>query len=580
MEITIRTVGRIFAAGILVGCSQITLAANSCEEITDTNYNLVQHGIAETCGNYHACLVETGEDIGWYSPFIKTTVSKYDDGTVALGGCQLECDEGLVLAPSCETISDTNINLIMSGKLKFCDGFKLCTPDGEPVGDYDAWGKTELSIVDGKIELGACEVEREFAQCIGQGQDYIVLKSFDVTVEENTWNVELIKLPLPNGGYTYAQWIKANVEGPQPVAIATMPYDLIDWTGEDIDEMLSENYPQYVLNPEGLVSAASFILKNGVGALFTFGRFYTGESLQNDIDDTVAGLEFLANNSDVDKTKIAINGTSWGGMQALHAAARAPEGMKIVSVVALAPPSDLGDLDYYANQTIPQIIEDPDLKQDYANFYKNYIDRIKMTTGGHVWEDEQAFYPFSNEYLAENISAETSILLPHDTWDTIVPVEVTYDLMEQTKGRSGAEALLYPHAEEFDINTQALGHGAGLISLYNSPFHPLFMLTKLVAEDKEITIEYNHDYLLSYIGKLKEVFDATGDYRVIDFIRPRLQEMKNPRVTMVYTDADGTVTRISGVMLAGDIEDMLWEPMPCGVKQASEDVAPGCALEE
>ncbi len=559
---------RVVIAGIIASCSQFSFANSQCTEVTETNYNLVKQGVAEVCGNYHACLVDTGEDIGWYSPFTKTTISKYEDGTVALGACQLTCDEGYELAPSCQTVSDKNINHLMAGRIKFCDGFELCTKDGEKIGAYDPWGSTDLSIVSGStIEIGACEVEREFAQCVEEGNhhyDYIVLKSFDVTVGEDTWKVDLIKLPLPDGGYTYAQWIKANVDGLQPVAISTMPYDLIDWTGEQVDEYIAGLYPDYVLDPEVVVQAASGILKNGVGTLFSFGRFYTGESLQNDIDDTVAGLNFLTELDYIDKSKIALNGLSWGGMQALHAAARAPEDLKIVSVVALAPPSDLGTLDYYANQTIPQIVEDEDLKNDYATFYKQYLDRIQLATGGtHVWEDEQAYYPYSNEFLAANLDAETDIMIPHDVWDTIVPVGVTYDLMSLTEGQVDIEALLYPHAEEFDINTQPLGHGAGLTVMYATPFQSIFNYVRLKGDSQgEIVINYSYDSLLMYIGKLVDVIDKTGDAHVADFLMPRLSEMADPRIVMVSVDAEGNETRISGSQLASKIMGMLSTPAP------------------
>ena len=563
---------RLVIAGLIASCSQISFANTACQEITDTNYNLVKQGVAEVCGSYHACLTSTGEDIGWYSPFVKTTISKYQDGTVSLGKCEIACDEGYVLAPSCKTISDTNINHLMKGRVKFCDGFELCSADGEKIGAYDAWGSTDLSLVDGdKIEVGECEVEREFAQCIEQGSDYIVLKSFDVTVDDDTWKVELIKLPLPDGSYTYAQWIKANVDGLQPVAVSTMPYDLIDWTGEQIDEYIADNYPDFVLDPETLTKGVAGILKNGVGTLFTFGRFYTGESLQNDIDDTVAGLEFLAKLDYIDKSKIAINGISWGGMQALHAAARAPEELKIVSVVAFAPPSDLGELDYYANQTIPQIVTDDSLKEKYANFYKNYIDRIKLTTGGHVWEDERAFYPFSNEYLAENINTETDILIPHDTWDTIVPVDVTYDLINLTKGQIDTGALLYPHAEKYDINTQAVGHGAGLMALLNTPFQSIFNYVRLKGDSRdEIVINYSYDNLMVYVGKLQDVLSKTGDLGQVTYIEHRLTEMSDPRIIMVSTDADGNETRITGAKLAYELKEML------GLIICTDSIPPEC----
>ncbi len=583
MTINSKMAGKLLIAGIIASCSQVSFANTQCEEITDTNYNLVQQGIAEMCGSYHACLVETGEDIGWYSPFVKTTISKYEDGSVALGTCEITCDEGLELAPACETISETNINHLMAGRVKFCDGFELCTPDGDKIGAYDAWGTTDLSLVgNSKIEVGACEVEREFPQCV-EPKEYTVLKSFDVTLDQDTWNVELIKLPLPDGGYTYAQWIKANVEGMQPVAVSTMPYDLIDWTGEQIDKQLASAYPDYVVDPEVLTKGVAGILRNGVGALFTFGRFYTEDSLQNDIDDTVAGLEFLTLLDYIDKSKIAINGVSWGGMQALHAAARAPEELTIVSVVAFAPPSDLGDLDYYANQTIPQIVEDSDLKQTYANFYQQYINRIKMTTGSHVWEDELAFYPFSNEYLAANISAETDVLLPHDTWDTIVPVEVSYDLVELTAGQVNAETILYPQVDALDINTAPFGHGAGLMVLFNTPFQSIFNYVRLKeGSQEEIVINYSYDDLIMYIGKVVDVMEQKWDESVTDFLRPRLQEMSDSRVIMVSVDADGNETRMSGAELAAQLEEMLRLPVPCGVyQQAKEgDVKPTCALEE
>lgn len=546
--------------GIIISFSHVSLANQTCQEITDTNYNLVKDGYAEKCGSYHACLKDTEEDLGWYSPFVKSTISLSEGGSVSVGSCKLSCDEGLVAVQSCQTVSDLNYKLLMSGKVKFCDGYELCTPGGEKVGAYEPWSKSVLSVVGGTdIKVGACEVEREQAECIHQSS-YVVLQELKLELPQGTWDIELLKMPIPDGGYTYAQWVKPNIEGPQPVVVHTMPYDLIDWTGETIDEEAAAQFPDNVTKP--LVVAANLIesLNKGYGVMLTYGRFYTGESLENDIQDTVASLEFLAQSEDVDKDKVAIYGISWGGMQSLHASARAPENLKVIAAVAYAPPSDLGDLDFYANQTIPQIIEDPALLQQYQMFYSQYNQRIQLSTGAHVWEDEQSFYPYSNEYLVDAIPAHTEVLILHDTWDTIVPIDGTLKLAALAIGSKDIVPMIYPHKEEFEINSLGLGHGAGLVYMLYTPFSPLFMYSKLHGDNPEpMELKYYPEYLMMYISKIKEVVDATpGGIRKADFLKPRLEELGDRRVVMISTDSEGKEQRVRGSVLKQQIIDMIW----------------------
>jgi dipeptidyl aminopeptidase/acylaminoacyl peptidase len=55
--------------------------------------------------------------------------------------------------------------------------------------------------------------------------------------------------------------------------------------------------------------------------------------VRDDIEDMKAGMWFVADQSDVDKTRIGVYGGSWGGFEALYATAYAdPRARPLVTV--------------------------------------------------------------------------------------------------------------------------------------------------------------------------------------------------------------------------------------------------------
>ncbi len=221
--------------------------------------------------------------------------------------------------------------------------------------------------------------------------------------------------------------------------LITRPYDGIDWTGEAVDARwaaLGAGFHPDVDSPAAPANAGviayqpmtrqqeaddAFIWRaNGISVLSVYGRFYAGGSIQNDVDDMTAGLEFLAREPGVDTSRIGIFGGSWGGFEALYGAAGAPDAAVPVVGVALYPLSDFAAEYRFIVHEMPQRYTLPTSHDANTAFFAPYLRRVVATTGGTP-DAGGDFSSFDVTGLATRL--RTPFLLLHEDYDTLVGID-------------------------------------------------------------------------------------------------------------------------------------------------------------
>jgi|APSaa5957512622_1039677.scaffolds.fasta_scaffold02646_6 hypothetical protein len=218
-----------------------------------------------------------------------------------------------------------------------------------------------------------------------------ILKEGTIDKNDKTYSYQLLRLEGKNEP-SYAVYIQN--DRPETVFI-TKPYTAIDWTEEKIDQ--KQWNPQSI---EEITEESNIYLYNGFSVLNVFGRFYTEGDIENDINDMLAGMNFLSNKT----KKIGITGMSWGGFEAIYTAANSNP--KPIVGVAYYPPTDFQSWRNWAENT-------------NEDFFTPYIERIDKTTQGN-------FTSWSHDYLAANL--ETKFLIIHAHEDTLVPIEQSISL--------------------------------------------------------------------------------------------------------------------------------------------------------
>lgn len=269
----------------------------------------------------------------------------------------------------------------------------------------------------------------------------------------------LLELQYDDHDPSYAMWIPPVSGGVRPAVLMTRPYDYISWNGDDIPRGTEMSVREYV---EGSV----LFMLNNFGVLNVFERYYTGGSIQNDVDDTVAGYRFLNDSAGlVDKTRIGTWGGSWGGFEALYGAAYSFDsgGMVPAAGVAFYPLSDFQDeVDYIENSAGESVLPNniPDItaaanRTDYQDFFAPYLTRIKATSEWESWTG-------SNLVL----KLATPFVVVHDEWDTLVPFEQSVYLVNNDDPDGLITPLFFYQNAPRDLNDRPWGWGHGELREY------------------------------------------------------------------------------------------------------------------
>lgn len=373
-----------------------------------------------------------------------------------------------------------------------------------------------------------------------------VLGEGTATAAGITWGYQQLKIEVHGKEPAYALWIPALAEGARPAVLMTQPYDAIDWSGDS-----PADTPQPDLY---YVEMAIFFLINGAGVLHVFNRYYAGGDIQNEVDDTVAGLLFLRQNGAVDTSRIGIHGGSWGGFEALYGAINAPEGALPAAGVAFFPVSDFPRMVAWITRDIPALVADQGTEDSYTSFFQPYLDRIYAKDG---WEEWTA------DYLISRLA--TPFLIPHDEWDTLVPFEGSLHLAEL--GGEKIAPLWYLRGTPRDLNAIPYGsghcesdwnEGAGgsYVMRAADTFAHAFLLTRIAEPGEGITIFYDSQAIYDFAQHLHGFKCVRG--RQVEWGAARLRELADARITVADINPATAYPEAAGAELVKNIVNDIW----------------------
>jgi len=387
-----------------------------------------------------------------------------------------------------------------------------------------------------------------------------------------TWPYELLRLPNADGGSAYAQWFPPRTSSAKPVVVAVEPYAGIDWTGEAVDtrwaskdigaypDVDGPNYPTPNITsvigyekytPEKVGNNSEIYLRNDFGVLTVFGRFYAGGSVWNDVQDSVAGLQFLSTQSNVDTAHIGMIGTSWGGFETVYGAAYAPASVTPLVAAAVAPVLDFEAWVNFVTNELP-FVTNPAIQPQYANFFDAYLRRLFVTAGGVPGATSADYSRVNAAALA--LRLRTRLLIAHDDGDTILPVGISRSFV----AANSALTQGFWH-EQSDpppaYNTNILTHGPmGKATVYAPvySFSLAFMFAAIAKSEQLYFVPFgNVDFDV--------FFDKIHSYqgvRDVAWVAPRLLELCDARVLMYDLTLGSTLPIQSGAqLLATKIND-------------------------
>lgn len=292
-------------------------------------------------------------------------------------------------------------------------------------GGPDAGNSDAGSFDGGSLDAGPLTVQR-------------VLRHVDAGATDV--EVQLLTLGFPGREPTFAQWMPVRPAdgGQAPVLLLAKPYEGVSWPADardqrwatlgpglhpDVDGPDAGAAPPLIVytpvSVEGQADEAGLYRLHGISVLIVYARFYVGGSIQNDVDDIVNGLEFLAREPGVDRSRIGIQGGSWGGFLAVHGAAAAPATATPRIGAVLYPLTDFAEQWRYVTQTMPSRLG-PDAGAAYSRFFDPYLRRIAATTGGAP-DAGGAFSRFDVGSIAARL--RTPFLVVHEDWDALVGID-------------------------------------------------------------------------------------------------------------------------------------------------------------
>lgn len=367
------------------------------------------------------------------------------------------------------------------------------------------------------------------------GYRFEALGTSSFTEDTRTWTETRYRVRRPDGRATYVQWIPSDKPGLRPVVVVTMPYAGIDWTGEEVDtrwaaypltagQHLDVDGPGFdgtgliVYDPTPLAAAidqSRLHRLNDCATLLVYGRFYAGGDVRDDVADMAAGMAFVAERPEVDPARVGVFGGSWGGFEALYAAAHADPRRPATVVSAMFPPTDFaGMYDHATTRTGAA-----------RDFMVPYVRRIVAATGGPPATGDYAGLRATD--LCAGLPADT--LLLHDEHDNLVPVAQS----QAVATGCGAALVTWPRTGAID--PAAVSHGP-LLTDEPSPqsvytFATTYLHLRLAPPDQAVLIDIVHGASLRTLLGL--VHAAQGAGRDVSAWAPRLRDLADPRLYLL-----------------------------------------------
>jgi hypothetical protein len=382
-----------------------------------------------------------------------------------------------------------------------------------------------------------------------------VLRESTFVLDGRRFPVTLARVRRPDGRATYVQFIASDRAGKVGAVVATQPYTGVDWSDDPVDaRWAAKVLPEGIhLEPDddgprpvagrtaiyerrsldSLNAQASLHALNGLSTLLVFGRFYAGGSVRDEIADMAAGTYFLAEQGTIDLARVGFFGGSWGGFEALYAAANADLRIKPAAVAAAYP-----------------IV-------DFATWLSHVATREEPARGllaahvARVTEDTQRgdFSGLRVEDLCVRLDSKTLVL--HDVHDNLVPVEQSQRLSQQC----GAQRVEWPRAPALPDPADPT-HGP-LLREVDSPLVPswfayanVFLHTALLAPSEPI-YEWVEEEAVRVHLELVHAAQQRGERP--DWMAPRLRELVRPTYFEART---GSVMR--GDELVARLVNRVW----------------------
>lgn len=405
-----------------------------------------------------------------------------------------------------------------------------------------------------------------------------VLSTGTYNKTNQTWTYQNLRLPNRAGGYAYARYFQAKGTGPHPVIVITKPYAGINWTGEAVDTQWADNYNAYIIaggippmcapdvngpdydiktssttcytltNPGQVGDEAFIYLWNNYSVLMTYGRFYAGGDTENDIQDIIAGLRFLGTRGEINHSQVGIIGGSWGGFETLYATLNAPADVRPTVAVPMYPVSDFFGLVNFINTDLPGLVSGPVLKR-YNQFYDPYLRRFFASTGKSPNTD-------FNGYTLNDLTAlvtSTSMLIPHDDGDTILPAIFSHDFVRANPAR--VEGFWYKRLDKAPWETVVTEHGK-IANFVTVPalltFTTTYLFTRLNDTGKSpLYIPYGKTDMETFFSDIRTY---QLEKRDISWLAPRLIEMCEAEISMYeLTPGNATPIRSGADFIAGTL---------------------------
>lgn len=356
---------------------------------------------------------------------------------------------------------------------------------------------------------------------------------------DQSWQVELYAGKRPDGGTSYLMYIPAKTHNARVVVLA-QPYAGIDWTGEELDTRWAAlgggllpdiDAPGYdgddtiVYSPQSIQNAvdeAAVYLLNGRAVVQAYGRFYAGGDLEDDVLDATAPYFFLQEKAtEINVDQVATFGNSWGGMMALFGAARAPASVNVRAIAALNPPSDFSDMVQWVTNDLPAAYPRP---ADVHSFFSPYLRRIHASTGAGTSADYSAYQP---GVLCAGLHGD--VLVPHDTWDTLVPQRETVALSSACPSKVSGLYWWRPEPTDYDavnLDHGLLGQEPGYPSVYT--FGTTHVGLTLNGPDEPLIVFAHPQALVAFLSTVAAAQGAGGSSgvaltSVLQLADPRVQ---------------------------------------------------------
>ncbi len=409
-----------------------------------------------------------------------------------------------------------------------------------------------------------------------------VLSTGTYTLVDQTWAYQNLRLPNKTGGYAYAKYYPASGTGPHPVIVLTKPYAGIDWTGEAVDTRWANDFNAYMTagglppmcapdvdgpdynsqtssttcyslsNANKIGDEAFIYLWNNYSVLVTYGRFYAGGNVANDIDDVIAGLRFLATQNEVDRSQIGIIGGSWGGFETLYAALNAPVDVRPAAAVAMFPVSDFFGLVNFINTQLPALVTDNSVLKKYSQFYDPYLRRFFATTG-------KAPNTNYSGYTLDDLTALASVpmLIPHDDGDTILPAKFSHNFANTNPAL--VEGFWYKQLDKAPWASVVTEHGQ-IGNFVTIPIHLTFSTAYLFnklnnAGQSLLYIPYGKTDMQTFFSN---IHTYQLEKRDVSWLVPRLIEMCDSAISMYEFTPGNTSPITKGDLFVAKSLNAVW----------------------